>query len=82
MSMTDDIALAVAYLTMAFYVLASLRKLRAVKSQFGLIITVISQITISVLASITICGLLKINLTQIPQEAYPFVVLAIGLENM
>lgn len=38
--------------------------------------------TTSVLASFTICGLLKINLAQIPQEAYPFVVLTIGLENM
>lgn len=38
--------------------------------------------SISILASFTICGILKINLARIPREAYPFVVLVIGLENM
>jgi hypothetical protein len=37
---------------------------------------------ISIVASFTICGFLKIDLARIPQEAYPFVVLVIGLENM
>lgn len=38
--------------------------------------------TTSILASFTICGILRINLAQVPQNAYPFVVLVIGLENM
>jgi hypothetical protein len=43
MSLNDDFLLAVAYFIMATYVLVSLRKLRAVKSQFGLVITVFAQ---------------------------------------
>ncbi|OCK97608.1 uncharacterized protein K441DRAFT_694161 [Cenococcum geophilum 1.58] len=82
MSLNDDFLLAVAYFIMAIYVLVSLRKLRAVKSQFGLVITVFAQMSISILASFTICGILKINLARIPREAYPFVVLVIGLENI
>jgi hypothetical protein len=40
------------------------------------------QITISIVASFTFCGFLRIDLAHIPQEAYPFVVFVIGLENM
>lgn len=98
MSLGDDLLLALAYLCMAFYVMVTLRKLRAVKSRFGLVVTAVSQvcgsnrsymkpsddtqIAISILASFTICGIMKINLARIPREAYPFVVLVIGLENM
>jgi WD40 repeat protein len=41
-----------------------------------------AKITISIVASFTICGFLRIDLAHIPQEAYPFVVFVIGLENM
>ncbi|KAK5020305.1 hypothetical protein LTR16_004021 [Cryomyces antarcticus] len=82
MSTRDDLILAIAYSFMAFYVMVSLRKLRAVKSRFGLAITALTQIATSITASFTICGILKINLAQVPREAYPFVVLVIGLENM
>ncbi|TKA77466.1 hypothetical protein B0A49_02349 [Cryomyces minteri] len=40
------------------------------------------MIATSITASFAICGILKINLAQVPREAYPFVVLVIGLENM
>jgi len=43
MSLNDDFLLAAAYFIMAIYVLVSLRKLRAVKSKFGLVITVFAQ---------------------------------------
>jgi hypothetical protein len=82
LSLNDDFFLAAAYTSMAVYILVTLRKLRAVKSRFGLGVTVITQITTSIIASFTICGLLRINLARIPQEAYPFVVLVIGMENM
>ncbi|KAF2221216.1 sterol-sensing domain of SREBP cleavage-activation-domain-containing protein [Elsinoe ampelina] len=71
-----------AYVCMVFYVTISLRRLKAFRSRSGLVVTAITQMTTSILASFTICGLLRINLDQIPQEAYPFVVLAIGLENI
>jgi hypothetical protein len=45
-------------------------------------LAVITQIAISVMASFTICAVLKIDLSKIPREAYPLVVLTVGLENM
>jgi len=44
MSLGDDFFLALAYFLMAFYVTVTLRKLRAVKSRFGLVVTAISQV--------------------------------------
>ncbi|KAI9839984.1 MAG: hypothetical protein M1819_000176 [Sarea resinae] len=82
MSFQDDFFLALAYLAMALYVVSSLKRLSAVKNRIGLIVTVITQITTSILASFTICAFLNIDLSEIPREAYPFVVFAIGLENM
>jgi len=82
LSAQENIAFGFAYSCMALYVLLSLRRLKAFHSRFGLVVTAITQMTCSVLASLTICGILKINLSMIPQNAYPFVVLVIGLENM
>lgn len=82
LSFNQNSALALAYGIIGIYVAASLRRLKAFHSRFGLVVTALTQITTSVLASFTICGLLGINLAQIPQEAYPFVVLVIGLENI
>jgi hypothetical protein len=40
------------------------------------------KLFISIFASFSICGILQIDLARIPDAAYPFVVLVIGLENM
>ncbi|WPG99572.1 Hypothetical protein R9X50_00239000 [Acrodontium crateriforme] len=82
LSVSENLALAFAYSCMALYVLVSLHRMKAFHSRFGLVVTAITQITCSILSSITICGVLKINLSMVPQSAYPFVVLVIGLENM
>lgn len=82
LSVQENIALALAYSCMVGYVLLSLNKLKAFHSRFGLVVTAITQMTCSILASFTICGILKINLSMIPQNAYPFVVLVMGIENM
>lgn len=82
LSAQESIALAFAYGCMAIYVLLSLNKVKAFHSRFGLVVTAITQMTCSILASFTICGILKINLSMIPQNAYPFVVLVMGIENM
>ncbi|KAF1356822.1 sterol-sensing domain of SREBP cleavage-activation-domain-containing protein, partial [Delphinella strobiligena] len=82
LSFRQNSALAIAYGFIAVYVAVSLKRLKAFHSRFGLVVTALTQITTSVLASFTICGVLGINLAQIPQEAYPFVVLVIGLENI
>ncbi|SMY20645.1 unnamed protein product [Zymoseptoria tritici ST99CH_1A5] len=82
LSLREHSALALAYGCMALYVLISLRRMRAFHSRFGLVVTAITQMTCSILASFTICGILKINLSTIPHNAYPFVVLVFGVENM
>ena len=82
LSAQENIALTFAYSCMAIYVLLSLNKLKAFHSRFGLVVTAITQMTCSILASFTICAILKINLSMIPQNAYPFVVLVMGIENM
>jgi hypothetical protein len=81
-SVRDDILLLVAYSLMFLYVVLALKKTRAVKSQLGLIIAIITEMLVSVFASFTICGFLGIDLSVIPQEVYPFVVLVIGLEHV
>jgi WD40 repeat protein len=82
LSRSDDLILGITYTVMVLYFLLSLTKLRALKSRFGLIIAVITQIAISIMSSFTICAIFKIDLSKIPREAYPVVVLTIGLESM
>lgn len=82
LSLKEHLALGFAYGCMAVYVLVSFRRMKAFHSRFGLVVTAVTQMTCSILASFTICGILKINLSTIPQNAYPFVVLVLGVENM
>lgn len=82
LSFQDDVLLTLAYGLTALYFFFSLTRIRALKSRFGLTITVISQLVVSIMSSFTICAVLKIDLSKIPREAYPLVVLTIGLENM
>lgn len=82
LSFQDDILLGAAYGMTTFYFLLSLSKLRALKSRFGLIVAVVTQIGVSIMSSFTICAVFQIDLSKIPRETYPLVVLTIGLENM
>lgn len=82
LSVSEHVALTFAYGAMAVYVLLSLRRMKAFHSRFGLVVTAITQMTCSILSSFTICGILHINLAVIPQNAYPFVVLVLGVENV
>ncbi len=82
LSFHDDIVLGVAYSLTVIYFLLSLTRLRALKSRFGLSAAVITQIALSIMSSFTICAIFKIDLSKIPREAYPLVVLTVGLENM
>ncbi|KAJ3498786.1 hypothetical protein NLG97_g853 [Lecanicillium saksenae] len=81
-SLYDMISLALAYGLTFLYFLASLAKLRAIKSKTGLTVTVITQIIFAILSSFTVCAIFNIDLSRIPRAAYPLVVLAISLENM
>lgn len=82
LSFQDDLILGIAYSLAIVYFLLSLKRLRALKSRFGLSIAVITQIALSIMSSFTICAILKIDLSKIPRETYPLVVLTVGLENM
>src|SRR5208282_5571229 len=82
LSFQDDLFLGIAYTLTAIYFLVSLSKLRALKSRLGLTVTVVSQIVMSIMSSFTICAIFKIDLSKIPREAYPVVILTVGLENI
>jgi hypothetical protein len=82
LSFQDDLVLGIAYSLTIIYFLLSLTRLRALKSRFGLSAAVVTQIALSIMSSFTICAIFKIDLSKIPREAYPLVVLTVGLENM
>ncbi|KAM0335714.1 hypothetical protein ACHAQA_000764 [Verticillium albo-atrum] len=82
MSAQDTIILALAYGLSLLYFLVSMSKLRAVKSKIGLVVTVMTQIILSIFSSFTVCAIFKIDLSRIPQAAYPVVVLSMSLENV
>ncbi|KAL2023936.1 hypothetical protein VTK56DRAFT_713 [Thermocarpiscus australiensis] len=81
MSWSDWALLTIAYLLTLLYLLLCMSKLRAVKSRFGLMVTILAQITASIVSSFTVCAIFKIDLSRIPYYAYPLVVLAISMEN-
>ncbi|CZT13248.1 hypothetical protein WAI453_005391 [Rhynchosporium graminicola] len=82
LSFQDDLFLGVIYSFIVLYFFISLSKLRALKSRLGLIVAVMAQIAVSIMSSFTICAIFKIDLSKIPREAYPLVILTIGLENI
>ncbi len=81
-SLRDSVLLIFAYLLTVVYFMMSLSRLRAVKSRPGLILTVMAQIFCSIMSSFTLCAIFKIDLSRMPQAAYPIVVVSISLENM
>ncbi|KAL0944064.1 srebp cleavage activating protein [Colletotrichum truncatum] len=81
-SVQDTVILALAYGLASVYFLFSLSKLRAVKSKIGLIVTVFVQIVVSIMSSFTVCAVFRVDLSGIPQAAYPVVVLSMSLENI
>lgn len=81
-SLQDTVLLSLAYVLTAAYFMLSLSKIRAVKSKLGLIITVVAQIVMSIVSSLTICAILRIDLSRIPRAAYPLVLMAMSLENV
>ncbi|KAL2068047.1 hypothetical protein VTL71DRAFT_16145 [Oculimacula yallundae] len=82
LSFQDDLLLGVIYSCIVLYFFISLSKLRALKSRLGLIVAVMAQIAVSIMSSFTICAIFKIDLSKIPREAYPLVILTVGLENI
>ncbi|KAK7193675.1 hypothetical protein DPSP01_000233 [Paraphaeosphaeria sporulosa] len=82
MTLNDDLFLAASYMVTAAYVVMRMMQLRAVKSWFGLLITIGAKMTVCVIGSFTICSFLGINLARIPRPWFPGVVFCFGLGNI
>lgn len=82
LSTQDDVLLGIAYTLLVLYFANRLSKLNALRSRMGLILAVVSQFAVSMMSSFTVCAIFKIDLSKIPREAYPLVVLTVGLENI
>lgn len=61
LSISEHLALTLAYSAMAIYVALSFRRLRAFHSRGGLVVTAITQMSCSILSSFTICHMLKVR---------------------
>ncbi|EUC50177.1 hypothetical protein COCMIDRAFT_82634 [Bipolaris oryzae ATCC 44560] len=82
MTLNDDLFLAASYLITAVYVTTRMKQLRAVKSWFGLLITIYMKMAVCVIASFTLCTYLGIDLARIPRPWFPVVVFCFGLGNI
>ncbi|KAL6706783.1 hypothetical protein ACN47E_005119 [Coniothyrium glycines] len=82
MTLGDDLFLAASYFVTAVYVIWRMMQLRAVKSWFGLLVTICAKMTICIIASFTLCTHLGIDLTRIPRPWFPAVVFCFGLGNI
>ncbi|KAF1946129.1 hypothetical protein EJ02DRAFT_500265 [Clathrospora elynae] len=82
MTLSDDLFLAASYLVTAAYVILRMMQLRAVKSWFGLLVTICAKMTICVIASFTLCTYLGIDLARVPRPWFPGVVFCFGLGNI
>jgi len=82
MTLSDDLFLAASYLVTAVYVILRMMQLRAVKSWFGLLVTISAKMTICIIASFTLCTNLGIDLARIPRPWFPAVVFCFGLGNI
>ena len=82
LSFQDGLFLGVAYTLTTVYFSISLSRLAAFKSRLGLIVAISSQVALSLTSSFTVCAILRIDLSKIPREAYPLIILVVGLENI
>ncbi|KAK4238892.1 sterol regulatory element-binding protein cleavage-activating protein [Achaetomium macrosporum] len=81
MSWSEWAILTLAYLLALSYLLLSMSRLRAVKSRLGLMVTIVTQITASIVSSFTVCAIFKVDLSRIPYYAYLLVILVLSMEN-
>jgi hypothetical protein len=82
LSYLDRLFLGASYTLTIAYFSISLSRLAAFKSRFGLIVAIASQITLTLTSSFTICAILRIDVSKIPRDAFPLVVLVVGLEDI
>lgn len=78
----EYLALIVAYTIGAWWFVATLWGLRALKSRLGLLIAATTQLAFTFTSTFTICAIVKTDLSMIPREYYPLIVVFCGTENM
>ncbi|RAL62333.1 hypothetical protein DID88_004899 [Monilinia fructigena] len=78
----ESLALAVAYTMGAWWFIATLWGLRALKSRLGLLVAATTQLAFTFTSTFTICAIFKTDLSMIPREYYPLIVVFCGTENM
>ncbi|KAI9646400.1 hypothetical protein NHQ30_004392 [Ciborinia camelliae] len=75
-------ALAIAYTFGAWWFVATLWGLRALKSRLGLLIAATTQLAFTFTSTFTICAIVKTDLSMIPREYYPLIVVFCGTDHM
>lgn len=78
----DVTTIVISYVVMFVYISFSLGKLHAVKSEVLLALSSIVLVLCSVAASVGFCSLIEVKATLIISEVIPFLVLAIGVDNL
>lgn len=78
----EYLGLAIAYTVGAWWFIATLWGLRALKSRLGLLIAATTQLALTFTSTFTICAIVKTDLSMIPREYYPLIVVFCGTENM
>ncbi|QSZ35795.1 hypothetical protein DSL72_006917 [Monilinia vaccinii-corymbosi] len=81
-SIWEFLALAIAYTVGAWWFVATLWGLRALKSRLGLLIAASAQLAFTFTSTFTICAIVKTDLSMMPREYYPLIVVFCGAENM
>ncbi|KAJ3340741.1 hypothetical protein HDU93_006411 [Gonapodya sp. JEL0774] len=62
--------------------LVDLGKVDLVKSKFGLGFVAVLTVVLSLIMSVGLCGMLGVEFSIVPWEVFPFLIIAVGVENM
>lgn len=82
MSWMQRLTFALAYMVVFVYITNLLKKLEALKSRIIFFFGVAVQLLLSAISTFTLCGVLKIDLSRVPIEAYPLAIFAVGLGSI
>lgn len=78
----DFFPFTVALVVLFFYVYFSVRKIEAIKSKFGIAFCATITVVASLLVTIGTCCFFGLTLTLNAKEAFPYLIMIVGLENV
>eukprot|EP00039_Didymoeca_costata_P007198 m.97229 g.97229 ORF g.97229 m.97229 type:complete len:1094 (+) comp13585_c0_seq4:449-3730(+) len=78
----DSIFFVVVYVLLFFYVYLNVYNMPSVKSKFGLGVGAVAILVLTMSMAVGICNILGFSATLVAEEIVPFLVVAIGMENM